>query len=94
LSIQQRVILHSILHAFGSFYFRLCLVFTVRFCFFVGFLYITINMELGITDKSTAGIEVNKPLGYFFMRLGKNVDSTPCLYANGIFGYSIYYPHI
>lgn len=61
--------------------------------FFVGFLYITINMELGITDKSTAGIEVNKPLGYFFMRLGKNVDSTPCLYANGIFGCSIYYPH-
>lgn len=60
---------------------------------FVGFLYITINMELGITDKSTAGIEVNKPLGYFFMRLGKNVDSTPCLYANGIFGCSIYYPH-
>lgn len=40
--------------------------------------YITISIVLGITDKSIAGIEVNKPLGYFFMRLGKNVDSTPC----------------
>lgn len=40
--------------------------------------YITISIVLGITDKSIAGIDVNKPLGYFFMRLGKKVDSTPC----------------
>lgn len=53
-----------------------CLIFSIYFPATFG-LYITINIELGITDKSTAGIEVNKPLGYFFMRLGKNVDSTP-----------------